>query len=228
SLGTSGDVRVRELAPRCDDIAGGSIRTGCVFPFFKPTWTVDTNLYPAAGAYYWLMQEKLPSHPGSRKWDSLVTYLGPGNNADPDGGDWTNAKSRGKVCPSSWTPNDATPNGSCDEYAPASTYQSGGMPGGLNQVGSGNECAQLYTKPMTGGTWGLLAENRNGYPGPKWNEKCGRASVPQDQNEGAFRDLGIQFVPQMRLLDKDGFFISDPGFEHCKNADTVCAWKKVG
>ncbi|MFF9085149.1 hypothetical protein ACF1BE_01735 [Streptomyces sp. NPDC014991] len=228
SLGTSGDVRVRELAPRCDDIAGGNIATGCVFPYFKPTWTVDTNQYPAAGAYYWLMQEKLPSHPGSRKWDSLVTYLGPGNNADPEGGDWTNAKSRGKVCPGSWAPNSATPSGSCDEYAPASTYESGGMPKGPNQVNSGNECAQLYTKPMTGGTWGLLAENRNGYTGPKWNEKCGRASVPLDQNEGAFRDLGIKFVPQMRLLDKDGFLISDPGFEHCKNADTVCGWKKIG
>ncbi|MEU0053874.1 hypothetical protein [Streptomyces sp. NPDC006309] len=228
SLGTSGDVRVRELAPRCDDIARGNIATGCVFPYFRPTWTVDTNLYPAAGAYYWLMQEKLPSHPGSRKWDSLVTYLGPGNNADPEGGDWTNTKSRGRVCPSNWTPNTATPSGSCDEYAPASTYESGGMPKGPNQVNSGNECAQLYTKPMTGGMWGLLAENRNGYTGPKWNEKCGRASVPLDQNEGAFRDLGIKFVPQMRLLDKDGFLISDPGFEHCKNADTVCGWKKIG
>ncbi|MCQ9178169.1 hypothetical protein KMT30_03765 [Streptomyces sp. IBSBF 2953] len=228
SLGSSGDIRVRELAPRCDDIAGGNIKTGCVFPFFKPTWTVDTNLYPAAGAYYWLMQEKLPSHPGSRKWDSLVTYLGPGNKAGPDESDWTNVKSRSKVCPSSWAPNSATPNGSCDEFAPASTYQSGGMPKGPNQVNSGNDCAQLYTKPMTGGTWGLLAENRDGYTGPKWNEKCGRASVPLDQNESAFRDLGLQLVPQMRLLDKDGFFISDPGFEHCKNADTVCAWKKIG
>ncbi|BCL24123.1 hypothetical protein ACPCBX_03515 [Streptomyces tuirus] len=35
--------------------------------------------------------------------------------------------------------------------------------------------------------------------------KCGRASIPTDQNTGAFRDLGIKFVPQMRLLDKDGF-----------------------
>ncbi|MFF8407549.1 hypothetical protein ACF06P_38685 [Streptomyces sp. NPDC015684] len=52
--------------------------------------------------------------------------------------------------------------------------------------------------------------------------------MPTDQNTGAFRDLGIKFVPQMRLLDKDGFFIGDPGFGHCKNADTVCAWKKAG
>ncbi|MFE5190493.1 hypothetical protein [Streptomyces sp. NPDC056628] len=62
----------------------------------------------------------------------------------------------------------------------------------------------------------------------KWNAKCGRALVPQDQNEGAFLDFGIKFVPQTRLLDKDGFFISDPGFEPCKIADTVCAWKNVG
>ncbi|MGW7257832.1 hypothetical protein [Streptomyces sp. NPDC054834] len=228
SLGSSGDVHVRELAPRCDDIAGGNIKTGCVFPYFKPTWTVDTNLYPAAGGYYWLMQQKLPSHPGSPQLDSLVTYLGPGNNRDPNGGDWTAKKSRTKVCPTSWTPNSATPSGSCDEYAPASTYQSGGMPKGPNQVDNGDKCAQLYTRPMTGGTWGLFAENRNGYTGPKWDEKCGRASVPEEQNEAAFRDLGIKFVPQMRLLDEDGFFISDPGFEHCKDADTVCAWKKVG
>ncbi|MFC9683919.1 hypothetical protein [Streptomyces sp. NPDC056948] len=52
--------------------------------------------------------------------------------------------------------------------------------------------------------------------------------MPKDQNEGAFRDVGIKFVPQMRLLDEDGYFISNPGFEHCKNADTVCAWKKIG
>jgi hypothetical protein len=74
----------------------------------------------------------------------------------------------------------------------------------------------------------LVAENRDGYTGPKWNEKCGRASISTDQNTGAFRDLGIQFVFQMRLLDRDGFFISNPGCEHCKNADMVCPWKKVG
>lgn len=61
--------------------------------------------------------------------------------------------------------------------------------------------------------------SHDGCTGSGWNAKRGRASVPQDQNEGAFRDLGIQFVPQMRLLDKDGSFISDPGFEHCKNAN---------
>ncbi|MGQ4333781.1 hypothetical protein, partial [Streptomyces hayashii] len=49
-----------------------------------------------------------------------------------------------------------------------------------------------------------------------------------DQNDSAFRDLGLQLVPQTRLCDKEGFFISDAGFEHCKNADTVCAWKKIG
>ncbi|MER5465854.1 hypothetical protein ABT010_35395 [Streptomyces sp. NPDC002668] len=74
NFGTSGDVRVRELAPRCDDILKG-VAPGCVLPFFKPTYTVDTNLYPAAGAYYWLMQEKMPDHAGSVKWDSLLHYF---------------------------------------------------------------------------------------------------------------------------------------------------------
>ncbi|MFI1533437.1 hypothetical protein [Streptomyces anandii] len=48
-----------------------------------------------------------------------------------------------------------------------------------------------------------------------------------DRNTGACRNLGVDFVPRMRLLDKGGF-ISDPGFERCKNAGRVCVWKKVG
>jgi hypothetical protein len=76
-FGSSGIDVVRELAPRCDDITRGAVTPGCVFPFFKPTVTVDTNVYPAAGAYYWLMQEHMPDHAGSKKWDSLLHYLGP-------------------------------------------------------------------------------------------------------------------------------------------------------
>ncbi|WP_188274863.1 hypothetical protein [Streptomyces sp. CBMA152] len=61
-FGTNGIPAVRELAPRCDNIPKG-IAPGCVLPFFKPTNNVDTNLYPAAGACYWLMQQKMPTHP---------------------------------------------------------------------------------------------------------------------------------------------------------------------
>lgn len=52
-------------APFPPDCAGGGSRRhdvapGCVLPYLKPTYTVATNLFPAASAYYWLMQEKMP------------------------------------------------------------------------------------------------------------------------------------------------------------------------
>ncbi|MFJ5266762.1 hypothetical protein ACIQAC_40550 [Streptomyces sp. NPDC088387] len=43
---TSGIDEVRELSPRRDDWVGGSA-PGCVLPYFKTTWTLDTNLYLA-------------------------------------------------------------------------------------------------------------------------------------------------------------------------------------
>lgn len=230
-FGTSGDARVQELAPRCDDILSG-VSPGCVLPFFKPTYTVDTNLFPAAGAYYWLMQEKMPDHAGSVKWDSLLHYLGPDTTVThPDTGKpWTSSDSRGKVCPSSWTPHIAdTRLGAlgCDEYAMASTHESGGFPGGINQVTNGNQCAQLFADKLAGGSadYGLLADTRVAKKGPTWKEKCGRAAIPRTQNEGAFKKL----QPSVwRLLDGDGFFVSNPGFEHCANATTTCAWRKIG
>ncbi|MDQ0945598.1 hypothetical protein [Streptomyces sp. V1I1] len=229
-FGSSGDVRVRELAPRCDDILKG-VAPGCVLPFFKPTYTVDTNLYPAAGAYYWLMQEKMPDHAGSVKWDSLLHYLGPDTTVTrPDGKPWTSDDSRGKVCPSSWTTHLAdTSVGTmdCDEYAMASTHESGGFPGGVNQVSSGDQCAQLFTDKLGDGSanFGLLADTRAATNGPTWKERCGRAGIESTQNRKAFSKLNPTL---WRLLDNDGFFVSNPGFEHCANADTTCAWRKVG
>jgi hypothetical protein len=228
-FGTSGDTRVRELAPRCDNILKG-VAPGCAFPYFKPIYTVDTNLYPAAGAYYWLMQEKMTSHPGSKKWDSLLHRLGPDTTVKrpSDGQPWTTKDSRDKICPSSWSPHlaDASLGAlSCDEYAMASTHESGGFPGGPNQVGSGNDCAQLTADKMgTGTSFGLLADTRVATAGPSW-EKCGRASIPTAQNTEAFKNLNPAL---WRLLDDDGFFVRTPGFEHCANANTTCAWKKVG
>ncbi|MGY6025405.1 hypothetical protein [Streptomyces spinosirectus] len=149
--------------------------------------------------------------------------------ASVKGDPWTSEDGRGKVCPSIWTAHSADTGvgtTSCDEYAMASTHESGGFPGGLNQVGDGKECAQLFTDKMgTGTTFGLLADIRAAKSGPTWKEKCGRAAVPNTQNETAFKKL----QPTVwRLLDNDGFFVSNPGFEHCANANTTCAWSKVG
>ncbi|HET6356502.1 hypothetical protein [Streptomyces sp.] len=204
---------------------------GCVLPFFKPTYTVDTNLYPAAGAYYWLMQEKMPDHAGSVKWDSLLHYLGPDTTATrPDGKPWTSDDSRDKVCPSSWAAHRADASVGtmdCDEYAMASTHESGGFPGGVNQVSSGDQCAQLFTDKLGDGSanFGLLADTRTATNGPAWKERCGRAGIESTQNRKAFNKLNPAV---WRLLDNDGFFVSNPGFEHCANADTTCAWRKVG
>ncbi|MGW6458689.1 hypothetical protein ACWF94_22705 [Streptomyces sp. NPDC055078] len=232
SYGTSGDVRVRELAPRCDDILKG-IAPGCVLPYFKLTYTVDTNLYPAAGAYYWLMQEKMPDHAGSPKnWDSLLKYLGPDTiKKRPDGKPWTSDDSRSKVCPGGWAKHPADPSlGAldCDEYAMASTHQSGGYPGGLNEVTSGDKCAQLYADKLGDGSahFGLLADTRLAKNGPTWREPCGRASIPSTQNQEAFHKFP---APAWRLLDGDEFFVSNPGYAHCaKGAPTTCAWRKAG
>ncbi len=227
--GTSGLAFVRELAPRCDDILG-SAAPGCVLPYFKPTYTVDTNLNPAAGAYYWLMQEKMPDHSGSLKWDSLLQYLGPDSTATgPDGSAWTSKKSRDKICPTSWTahPSDSSlGTRTCDEYAMPSTHESGGFPGGVNEVTGGDKCAQLYADKMGDGSanFGLLADTRVAVNGPTGTEECGRAAIPATQNSGAFNKYP---APSWCLLDKDGFFLSNPGFEHCTSAATTCAWRKV-
>ncbi len=234
-FGTSGVDSVRELAPRCDNITPGAVTPGCVFPFFKPTYTVDTNLYPAAGAYYWLMQERMPDHAGAKRWDSLLHYLGPDTTVkNPSTGNpWTSGDSRGVVCPTSWTkhPADSVVGSTdCDEYAPASTHESGGFPGGVNQVTSGDQCAQLYTDWTFNGVgdgsddFGLLADIRTAKNGPSGTERCGRAAIDSAQNQGAFKKL----QPSVwRLLDDDGFFVDTPGFAHCSGVAVTCTWRKV-
>ncbi|MEV6553197.1 hypothetical protein AB0M57_31510 [Streptomyces sp. NPDC051597] len=227
-FGTSGIHAVRELAPRCDNIPKG-IAPGCVLPFFKPTYTVDTNLYPAAGAYYWLMQQKMPYHEGSVRWDSLLSYLGTDTTVKNSKGDpWTSNDSRAKVC-GSWTAPPVDPSVGpvdCDEYAMASTHESGGFPGGRNQVTSGDQCAQLLTDKMSDGTadFGLFADTRKAANGPTGKEPCGRAAVPSEQNRKAFTGYPD---PSWRMLDADEFFVSNPGFEHCTSVHTTCAWRKV-
>ena len=56
---------------RCDNQVGGN--TGCVFPHVAPTLNLTTAKYPAAAAYYWVLQEKLASHPGSKKYGNRFT-----------------------------------------------------------------------------------------------------------------------------------------------------------
>lgn len=174
----------------------------------------------------------MPDHAGSKRWDSLLQYFGPDSTrTGPDGSLWTSKKSRAKICPATWTAHPADSalgTLACDEYAMASTHESGGYPGGVHEVTGGEKCAQLYTDKMADGStnFGLHADTHIAAAknGPTWTERCGRASIPATQNSGAFHKYP---APAWRLLDKDGFFLSNPGFEHCTGAETTCAWRKV-
>ncbi|MEU0992150.1 hypothetical protein [Streptomyces sp. NPDC005953] len=72
--------------------------------------------------------------------------------------------------------------------------------------------------------FGLFADTRVAADGPAGTERCGRAAIPGSQNAGAF---DMYPAPAWRLLDKDEFFVSNPGFGHCTSAATTCAWRKV-
>ncbi|MFF8643961.1 hypothetical protein [Streptomyces sp. NPDC015345] len=114
----------------------------------------------------------------------------------------------------------------CDEFAMASTHESGGYPdtGNKYQVDSGDKCAQLYAN-SSGSSCGLFADTRKDKNGPGNAEKCGRATVPEVQNSGAFHKFP---APAWRMLDKDTFYLSNPGFEHCTTtSSSTCAWKKI-
>ncbi|MEW2570197.1 hypothetical protein [Streptomyces sp. NPDC047070] len=229
-FGTSGIPEVQEFAPRCDDWLGSSA-PGCVLPHFSPTWTLDTNKYPAAGGYYWYMQQVMPDHAGSKRWDSLMHYLGPDTPVtDDDGTAWTSEDSRETVCDNTWSlhPSDASVGSvDCDEYAMASTHESGGYPNSVNLVTSGSKCAQLFTDKMGDGSanFGLLADTRTATNGPSGTERCGRAAIPRTQNQQAFSGFP---APSWRMLDGDGFFVTLPGFEHCTSTAATCTWKKIG
>ncbi|PKT71243.1 hypothetical protein CW362_20200 [Streptomyces populi] len=231
-FGSSGIAQVQELAPRCDDIVGGSA-PGCVLPFFKPIYTLDTNKYPAAGGYYWYMQQVMPDHAGSKRWDSLMHYLGPDTPVKTStGSTWTSDNSRNVICGSgsAWSvhPSDTSVGSvDCDEYAMASTHESGGYPKSVNLVASGTKCAQLFTDKLGDGSsnFGLLADTRTATNGPSGTERCGRAAVSSAQNQRAFSGFP---APAWRMLDGDGFFLTLPGFEHCTSTATTCAWSKIG
>ncbi|WUS96753.1 hypothetical protein OHA46_08645 [Streptomyces sp. NBC_00708] len=230
NFGTTGIDAIHELAPRCDDIVAGSA-PGCVLPYSVQNWTLDTNLYPAAGAYYWYMQQVMPDHAGSKRWDSLMHYLGPDTpERNGAGGTWTSANSRARVCDSTWSVHPTDPsvgNVDCDEFAMASTHESGGYPKSVNLVTSGSKCAQFLTDKMGDGSanFGILADTRTVANGPSGTERCGRAGIPSKQNQTAFSGFP---VPSWRMLDGDGFFLTLPGFEHCTSVATTCTWRKIG
>ncbi|MFD7602744.1 Tat pathway signal protein [Streptomyces mirabilis] len=189
---------------RCDNQVAGN--TGCVFPDTTPTLVLNTEKYPAAAAYYYAMQEKLASHPGSEKYKKPLHR---------EANDTTAKNNRNIICKlavAEWKPNSNAIGSSCDEYPFAKSKESGGT-----QVNSGKECVQMYATDNGDGTYTVKLDENYAYP--TWNEVCGRLAVTTSQNTAAGGDLG-RFTQDVRLLDDDAYFVRT-GYESC-DVNTVC------
>ncbi|TDC74854.1 hypothetical protein [Actinomadura sp. 7K507] len=210
---------------RCDTVV--QTTAGCVFSEYTPTWTFNSRKTPAAVAHAWLIKTMLPNHPGSKTHNSPMYYLPPVNRADNPGRDPD--ANRAVICPGGWARDHGHPDTtslteissndvpSCDEFAFASSYNSGGMPaanGGLNPVSSGDQCLQTYATRKTQGEWHLYSDERE--QAPTFTELCGRSSMSNWMNGtsmgGAFSS---GFSRKYRLMDHDPYWVSTPGFDHC-------------
>jgi hypothetical protein len=209
---------------RCDDLKSGT--PGCVFAEYNPTWVMNFAKTPGAVAHAWLIQSKLPNHPGSKAHDQPMVYFPA--SADPDG--HTPDDNRKVICPDGWaskkgnpdaTPLDANDKLSCDEFAYASSYNSGGMPaveGGFNPVASGNECVQTHVTKLSSGAWRLRDDWRTS--APTWQEVCGRSAMSNWVNTQSMQPFPSTFSTPNRLLDQDEYWVAFPQFAHCDTAST--------
>ncbi|MFD4863514.1 DNRLRE domain-containing protein [Streptomyces atratus] len=195
---------------RCDKIMRANTSVGCVFPKYTPTFNLKLKNAEGAALYYLEMRDKLDWHPGSKKHSSPLRREFDGAKADAN---------RGVVCPKSGayqlvahplaTPDPANKNAAvqCDEYAFASTKESGGATG----VANGGECLQAYAREGGDGKWRVYDDERPPFGGtPTYKEKCARASMHGGQNETAGRRLN-GFYSKQRMLDEDPYFIDAPG-----------------
>ncbi|MEV5534498.1 Tat pathway signal protein [Streptomyces prunicolor] len=192
------------FAIRCDNKVGGN--TGCVFPKATPTLQLTRAKYPAAAAYYWILMEKLASHPGSKKYNSPLHRL-----VDSA----TVTDNRNKMCElavAEWNPNPNAIGPSCDEYPFARSRESGGM-----TLASGKSCAQMYAVQNADDTYTIKLDENYAYP--SWNEVCGRAAITVSQNKAAGGALG-RFTKNVRLLDRDAYYVQT-GYESCDLSE-VC------
>jgi len=193
---------------------------GCVFSWYKPTYTLNEKKFPAAAAHAWLVQHMLPGHYGLKGQGDPLNFisddvLAPGRNISiPD------YNRDVVICPQSWTRNpDATLSPelassnkdqvSCDEFPFAASWQSAGTPtswGGknLNPVSSGDECANTYAKRDSSGVWHMLPDPNS--PLPTWNESCGRSTISGNQNSQSM-SLFPDFRKKNRVIEGDPYWL---------------------
>ncbi|MFD5557657.1 hypothetical protein ACFWIA_27925 [Streptomyces sp. NPDC127068] len=225
--GKSQGVIGEAIRVRCDTVYSAA---GCVFPDYLPGYAFNTAKTPAAAANAWLINTKIRKgaplqfladrytggvHGERNKW-----------SRDPD-------SNRKVICPDRWAAEYGHPDttkipeisagdtASCDEFPFASTYQSGGMPEGMegtNQVLSGNACVQTYATKYSDGVWRFWDDER--ISGPDWREVCGRSAMSNWVNTTAGSRIS-SFASKFRILDKDKYWVKITGFERCDATKAV-------
>ncbi|MET8450232.1 hypothetical protein [Streptomyces sp. NPDC005209] len=196
---------------RCDTTTAGP-GTGCIFVNSAPTYAFNAKAFPQAAAHAWLIQTYTPKHPGSLSALKPLYYMG--DKAQ-------NTRSRGRMCPTGWAKEngdasalvDAADELNCDEFAFASTYNSGGMStaeGGLNPAvkdGSttptGDACIGTYAKKY-GSAVHLFSINGTD---PTFKEVCGRSAISGMHNQESMGAHFAKFMSEMRLMDKDAYWL---------------------
>ncbi|MGP3999491.1 hypothetical protein [Streptomyces sp. 8N706] len=206
---------------RCDTKAQ-STKAGCVIPAYAPTYTFNAGKNPQAAAHAWLIQQATPKTPGVQSAGTPLYYL-------PGGRD---GKNRAVICDEDgWAKNNHDPDAmnsstdtpDCDEFTFNATYNSGGMPanlGGLNPVSSGAKCIQSYATKVDG-----KIHLRN-LPGAltTFKEVCGRSAMSGSQNRGSMGAFSAGFVNNMRLMDKDAYWLETNITGSCTSANSD-AWR---
>ncbi|MFC5654277.1 hypothetical protein [Streptomyces nogalater] len=200
---------------RCDTPAAGAsdgVVPGCVFVNHAPVYTFNAKAFPQAAAHAWLIQKATPKHPGSMADQKPLYYMGD---------EAQNARSRNRICPTGWAADngdasalvDAADTLNCDEFAFASSYNSGGMSateGGLNPAipagkttPNGDACIGTYAKKH-GSMVHLFSLNGTD---PTFSEVCGRSAISGMHNQESMGGHFANFMKQMRIKDKDAYWL---------------------
>ncbi|MEU9015644.1 hypothetical protein AB0D12_39415 [Streptomyces sp. NPDC048479] len=171
---------------RCDTLTTHTA-TGSVFVNSAPTYVFNAKKHPQAAAHAWLIQTMLPNHAGAESYGKPLYYMG---NSDQ------NATNRGRICPKGWAAansdagalDDANDALNCDEFAFASSYNSGGM---KKSEGSLNEAVPTGTTTGDPDGEGLRAVLRQ-------EARDEHLPVQHRQRQGADVQRGVRALVHLR------------------------------
>jgi hypothetical protein len=169
---------------RCDALVGGY--RGCVFPVFLPVFAISVSQFQEAAVAINWAQRTLPDQWG---YD--------GSPLSRLANDTLALANRRAICEDgSFVKDPAVTNDSCDEWPFARSRESGAMLGI-----AGADCAEVEPIKQDG-QW-IIQPIRKPLT---YDERCMRAHVPLNLNEGVGGALGY-FTQNFRLLDYDQYYV---------------------